>query len=528
MTPFLAALALQSATDKLPDITLLPRYLSNAYVTTSNPELPSGTRALRFSTASYNDGAGRLELRGGEVVGLLQRVYQRVHRTDNTWYDREAGWFVYHPGHGHIHFEDWTVFRLRRMLPASNVGEIVGAGSKTSFCIVEIVAEDPTLPGHSELPAFNGCAQVQGLRPGWADVYGATLEGQYIDLTGVPDGVYWLEGDIDPNNQVLESNESNNVVRIPVGIGNPPAVVPDQYEPNNSLAEVRDKPVGMPGSANLGTLRQRRTIRDLSMSDAEDWFCFKMDKIGTGGDFVRVESPWLRQGQINLELYNSAGSRLRSSALSYNWEEISLSGLANGTYYVRVVRSGSTNNPEYWLTIQPAGPPPPRQKFDDPGGSQPETGDIFVPRADEFFPLSWTAAKDGPRPEWASLYRSREKDSSSAEVIDGYERMPGRITRVNVNTVQFGLGAWHIMLRSSAGESFSDEWYRRRVWVYLPGDIGFDGKVTLDEAMRVDKHVRAGRALEPGWSKICDLNHDERVDAEDVRLMYDLAGRSGG
>lgn len=521
---FAAVLVGAPVADKLPDITLLHRYLANAYVTTNNPELPFGTRALRFSTASYNDGLGRLDLRGGEVNGQLQRVYQRIHRTDGSWYDREAGWFIYHPGHGHIHFEDWTVFRLRQMRPGGNVGQIVNVGSKTSFCIVEIVAEDPSLPGHNELPAFDGCGQTQGLRPGWADVYGSTLEGQFIELTGVPDGVYWLEGDIDPNNQVVESNEANNNIRIPVGIGNPPTPTPDAYEPNETLAEVRSKPPGAQNSPNLGTVLQRRTIRNLSMTDANDWYAFKMDKVGTGGDYVRVESPWLRQGNLSLELYNSAGTLLRSSALSYNWEEVSLNGLAAGSYFVRVVRGGSTNNPEYWLTIQPNGPPPPRQRFDDPGGNHPESGDIYVRKADEFFGLSWSPVPGTPAAEWTSLYKSRTPDASKAEAVDGYERTPGRITRVNVNTVQFGLGKWHMMLRSSTSESFSDAWYPRAVWIYLPGDIDFDGKVSLAEAMRVERYVRKRQRLEPGWDKICDLDHDEDVDDSDVAEMYRRAG----
>jgi hypothetical protein len=519
-----AAMAAPPVADKLPDITLLHRYLANAYVTTSNPELPAGTRALRFSTASYNDGLGRLDLRGGEVNGQLQRVYQRVYRTDNTWYDREAGWFVYHSGHGHIHFEDWTKFRLRQMSPGGNVGQVVNVGSKTSFCIVEIVAEDPTLPGHNELPAFDGCGQTQGLRPGWADVYGSTLEGQFIDLTGVPDGVYWLEGDIDPNNQVVESNEANNNVRIPVGIGNPPGAVADGYEPNESLAEARSKPAGAQNSANLGTVHQRRTVRGLSMTDANDWFAFKMDKVGTGGDYVRVESPWLRQGQLSLELYNSSGSLLRSSALSYNWEEVSLNGLNAGQYFVRVVRVGTTNNPEYWLTIQPAGPPPPRQRYDDPGGNRPDTGDIYVHRADEVFGLSWAPVAGSPAAEWTSLYRSRVRDSSQAEIVDGYERTPASIRRVNVNTVQFGLGRWYMMLRSANSESFSDAWYPRAVWIYLPGDIDFDGKVTRDEAKRVESYVRKKQRLEPGWDKVCDMDEDDDVDELDVEAMYRKAG----
>lgn len=515
--------ALSQVQDKLPDLTLLPRYLATAYVTTSNSELPPGTRALRFSTASYNQGAGRIEMRGGEVVGELQRVYQRVFRTDNTWYDREAGWFIYHPTHGHIHFEDWTAFRLRNMTPGGTVGDIVAVGSKTSFCILEIVGEDPTMPGYNEQPSYSSCGQVQGLRPGWADVYGATLSGQFIELTGVPDGVYWLEGDIDPNSQVLESNETNNRVRIPVGIGNPPNAEPDAYEPNNSLNEVKSKPVGAQNSANLGTVYQRRTIRDLSMTDAEDWFCFKLDKAGQAGDYVRAESPWLRQGSFSMQLFNSVGTQLRSSSESYNWEEISLNGLPGGTYYVRILRSGTTNNPNYWLTIEPAGPVPPRQKFD--GGGNGDSGDAtYIEKAHDFIPLRWKLEDDSPRVETASIYRSRTQDASDAVIVDGYEHMLGHIKAANVNTVQFDLGEWHLMLRSFGSGSFSDVWLHRPVVIYLPGDIDFDGRVTLGEVRMVERYVRNGLELPHAWEHICDIDHDHDVDMDDIKEMYRLAG----
>ena len=64
--------------------------------------------------------------------------------------------------------------------------------------------------GHYDGTAYASCGQVQGLRPGWGDVYGSTLEGQFIELTGVPDGQYYLEGLVDPGNLVKESKESNN------------------------------------------------------------------------------------------------------------------------------------------------------------------------------------------------------------------------------------------------------------------------------------------------------------------------------
>ena len=101
-----AHLALEAA-DLLPDLQDLDSFLSQAYVSTNNPELPAGQRALRLSTGVVNMGQGRLELRGGEVIGNLQKVYQRVFQSDGGFYDRQAGWFIFHPGHGHIHFEGY-------------------------------------------------------------------------------------------------------------------------------------------------------------------------------------------------------------------------------------------------------------------------------------------------------------------------------------------------------------------------------------------------------------------------------------
>jgi hypothetical protein len=45
--------------------------------------------------------------------------------------------------------------------------------------------------------------------PGWADVYDWYLLDQYIEVSGVPDGTYILETIADPDNTILEANESN-------------------------------------------------------------------------------------------------------------------------------------------------------------------------------------------------------------------------------------------------------------------------------------------------------------------------------
>ena len=51
-----------------------------------------------------------------------------------------------------------------------------------------------------------------GWSVGWGDEYDQTDPGQPIDLTGVPDGTYTLQGTVDPDHVLTESNPTNNVV----------------------------------------------------------------------------------------------------------------------------------------------------------------------------------------------------------------------------------------------------------------------------------------------------------------------------
>lgn len=526
LTALLATVLKPAATDVLPDVSLLPTYLSQAYVTTTNPELPNGTLALRFPTASVNYGAGRLELRGGEIVGAQQRVYQRIYQSDNTSRDREAGWFIYHPTHGHIHFEDWTQFLLRKRNADGGVGEVVATGSKTSFCILEIIEWDPSIPGHSNGTPYNSCGQMQGLRPGWADVYGATLDGQYINLTGIPNGPYYLQGYIDPNGQVTESNEQNNSVIVAVNIGTPPTAVPDPYESNNSIAEVDGKPAGAPNSANFGVVAGKKLIRNLSMEDTADWFRFQTTRTSTASDYVRIESPWNRTANIELELYNSTGTLLGRSASSYNYEQISLAGKSAGVYYVRVTRTGSTKNPEYWLTINPSGTNPPIAQVDPPStqGNTPK----YVQKAYETIPINWAFGDAKRAPKNITIFRSRTSKSDDGESIDGLENIPGHVRSANILTNQFPVGTWNIFARFDSGEAFVDGWKAQKVTVYRKGDTNFDGKVSIEEAQDLyHNYIKPEKPLPEGWDVICDMDRNGRVDVRDYQMMY-LTAEHGG
>ena len=70
-----------------------------------------GRTLLRFTTTTWNNGQGPLELRGGDKSTGKQVVYQRIFQDTGTYRDVQAGTFTWHEAHQHIHFDgfgnDW-------------------------------------------------------------------------------------------------------------------------------------------------------------------------------------------------------------------------------------------------------------------------------------------------------------------------------------------------------------------------------------------------------------------------------------
>jgi hypothetical protein len=171
----------------------------------------AGATNLVFGATSWNSGQGPLELIGGAPVPedpAQQYVYQRVHLTDGGYYDRLAGTFEYHPSHYHFHFEDYAIYMLN---PVNVPGAPSGQSYKVSFCIEDTNKVNLRLPGAPKKAVYANCnPYVQGLSVGWGDLYGPTLPGQSIDITGYPDGDYELTVQFDPDNRLLETDDFDN------------------------------------------------------------------------------------------------------------------------------------------------------------------------------------------------------------------------------------------------------------------------------------------------------------------------------
>jgi hypothetical protein len=92
--------------------------------------------------------------------------------------------------------------------------EEVVAGAKNGFCIAD---------ADHYMESFGFCnvydCEHQGIGQGCADNYGAELDCQWVDVTGVPPGAYELRVTINADRAVPELGYENNVVRVQLEIG---------------------------------------------------------------------------------------------------------------------------------------------------------------------------------------------------------------------------------------------------------------------------------------------------------------------
>lgn len=192
-----------------------------------------GRKLLRFSSAAVNVGDGPLHVVAGERTPSGLRTSQRVWTADLAYTDHEAGIFVFHPDHDHIHLDAFEQYRL-----LDGDGTEVASAEKVSFCLVDTwpiaahefaqLAGSHDNSGQAPAPVMADGLGIwsdepcgtseQAINVGWADYYGAELADQWIDITGVPAGDYQVEITVDPANVLRELDETNNRVTFPITV----------------------------------------------------------------------------------------------------------------------------------------------------------------------------------------------------------------------------------------------------------------------------------------------------------------------
>jgi hypothetical protein len=461
----LAAIAppVHAAVDLVPDLIIRVNDLYDHDIVTS---IQPGHVHLRLSNGTPNIGDGKLYLYGvlPAYPDGTQDVMQRVYRSDGTYYDRPAGRFIYHPTHNHIHLEDWCIYRLREVLPGDGVGPIVAEGSKTSFCVEDLAVYDNSLPNFDTDGQFHSCGTTtQGLSVGWVDVYSKTLSGQNIDVTGLADGVYWLESEADPDNHILEKSEANNVARIKVTIGQPGSINPDAYEPNDSTVVTDTRPVGGIVSPNLGPCGPQRVINGLTIDHAgeKDVYKFYVNHKGGSGDFVRIDFTH-SLGDVDLKLYNSSGSQVGSSTGTTNVENISLQNRSEGWYYAQVYGYNGATNPAYTLTINPSQNSAPSVTV-----LNPPTGNVRVEHAVENYVVTWNATDPEADLTWVTVYVNTVPNLDGNQVmLQTTLNTPGSQGLAPINSVELEPGTYWVYCSVTDGGTVTGSWSQGTITFY--------------------------------------------------------------
>jgi lysyl oxidase len=184
-----------------------------------------GDRLLHLSNEITNVQTGPLELRpeandcnGDGDFENDRTAYQVIYAdtNGNGRFDRgvdqasrsvAAGCMKFHPSHDHWHFQGYARYQLFTLAGIKAV-----QGTKTSFCIIDTDHYKPSVPGSPSSPYYRFCDadSTTGISAGWGDIYGASLQGQWIEIDGVPDGEYCVVSTADPSNRIIETIDSDN------------------------------------------------------------------------------------------------------------------------------------------------------------------------------------------------------------------------------------------------------------------------------------------------------------------------------
>jgi Lysyl oxidase len=180
---------------------------------------------LTFLSAVENDGAGPMLLEGrrtGENTPAMD-VTQIVRRTDGssaTSHIVGEMRFVQSETHRHWHFLDFERYEL--LTPE---GKLLGRDRKTGFCLGDRYDAQASvrLPGEPAQPVWTQeCGRGQperllvreGISPGFGDDYVPRLEGQWIDITGLPPGRYVLRHRVNFGRALRERSYEDNSASV--------------------------------------------------------------------------------------------------------------------------------------------------------------------------------------------------------------------------------------------------------------------------------------------------------------------------
>jgi len=170
-------------------------------------------KVLAFDGYLYNIGEGMLDFIGNpqEPDGMKQRIFD-----GSSWTEVGSATVRYETSDDHNHFHLNAAAEYTLWDEAQTT--IVGDSAKIGFCLLDTEQADNRGERFYDINSFNYCEQNNpdatqmrmGISPGWVDTYDANTTLQWVDISNIAPGRYWIGAIIDPQDQVVESNEDNN------------------------------------------------------------------------------------------------------------------------------------------------------------------------------------------------------------------------------------------------------------------------------------------------------------------------------
>jgi hypothetical protein len=170
---------------------------------------------VRFSNSISNIGPGVLELIGRptadrEHIVVSQRM---LDKGGSVVQESLVGEFIFHELHNHWHLDGFALYEVWELTDDGDLLALVASGGKVSYCVsdTQYAGDGDASASPTPRPTYTTCYdELQGLTPGFVDTYYELYPGQYVEITGLPDGVYGLVSTVDPDNTVVEVVEDNN------------------------------------------------------------------------------------------------------------------------------------------------------------------------------------------------------------------------------------------------------------------------------------------------------------------------------
>jgi hypothetical protein len=197
-----------------PDLVPLP-----AWMIIAQPG-PAGHDYLSFAANVWNAGPSPLVVGGFRRTGTdLMDAFQYFYDVHGKEIGRApTGTLEYdpRPGHEHWHFTDFANYTL---LDASQHEAV--RSQKEAFCLAPTDPINMLVRGAQWQPYSVGLGSACGgktalsitesLEVGWGDTYVQSLPGQSFDITGLPNGTYYIQVAANPDRRLYETSTTNNV-----------------------------------------------------------------------------------------------------------------------------------------------------------------------------------------------------------------------------------------------------------------------------------------------------------------------------